>query len=91
MVVLDNPAVHKQSEVRGAIEAAGARLQFLPPYSPNFNPIELVFAKLKAFRAARPRTFDEVTLLVGIALELLASVECANYVRHCGYRIAVRK
>lgn len=92
VVVLDNLAVHKPPEVRAAIEAAGARLHFLPPYSPDFNPIELVFSKLKAFlRAARPRSFDEVTLLIGIALELFAPVECANYVRHCGYRVAVRK
>ena len=61
VVVLDNLAVHKQPEVRAAIEAAGAHLRFLPPYSPDFNPIELAFAKLKAFlRAARPRSFDQV-------------------------------
>ena len=57
VVVLDNLAVHKQPEVRAAIEQVGALLRFLPPYSPDFNPIELAFAKLKAFfRAARPRT-----------------------------------
>ena len=56
VVVLDNLAVHKQPEVRAAIEAAGARLRFLPPYSPDFNPIEQAFAKLKAFlRAASGR------------------------------------
>ena len=56
VVVLDNLAVHKQPEVRAAIAAAGAQLRFLPPYSPDFNPIELAFATLKAFlRAARPR------------------------------------
>jgi transposase len=64
-VVLDNLAVHKQPEVRAAIEAVGAHLRFLPPYSPDFNPIELAFAKLKAFlRAARPRTFDHVCALI---------------------------
>ena len=57
VVVLDNLAVHKQPAVRTAIETVGAQLRFLPPYSPDFNPIELAFAKLKAFiRAARPRT-----------------------------------
>ena len=56
VVVLDNLAVHRQPEVRAAIEGAGAHLRFLPPYSPDFNPIEQAFAKLKAFlRAARPR------------------------------------
>ncbi len=57
VVVLDNLVVHKQPAVRAAIEAVGAQLRFLPPYSPDFNPIELAFAKLKAFlRAARPRS-----------------------------------
>jgi transposase len=92
VVVLDNLAVHKQPEVRAAIEAVGAQLRFLPPYSPDFNPIELAFAKLKAFlRAARPRSFDQVTTLMAIALELFTPTECANYIRHCGYRAAVQK
>ena len=65
VVVLDNLAVHKQPEVRAAIEQAGAFLRFLPPYSPDFNPIEQAFAKLKAlFRAFRPRTFDHVCELM---------------------------
>jgi transposase len=88
VVVLDNLAVHKQPEVRMAIEQAGALLRFLPPYSPDFNPIELAFAKLKAFlRAARPRTFDQVCDLMATALGLFLPAECANYVRHCGYRL----
>jgi transposase len=91
VVVLDNLAVHKQPEVRAAIEAVGAHLRFLPPYSPDFNPIEQVFAKLKAFlRAARPRSDDQVTTLMAIALELFTPFECANYVRHCGYRVALQ-
>ena len=90
VVVLDNLAAHKQPEVRRAIEAVGARLRFLPPYSPDFNPIELAFAKLKAFlRAARPRSFEQVSDLIAIALSLFTPTECRNYVRHCGYRIAV--
>ena len=89
VVVLDNLAAHKQPEVRVAIEQVGAILRFLPPYSPDFNPIELAFAKLKALlRAARPRTFDQVCALVAAALELFAPTECVNYVRHCGYRVA---
>ena len=89
VVVLDNLAVHKQPAVRAAIEHGGAHLRFLPPYSPDFNPIELAFAKLKAFmRAARPRRFDQVCALVATALGLFTSTECANYVRHCGYRVA---
>jgi transposase len=88
VVVLDNLAAHKQPEVRTAIEQAGAHLRFLPPYSPDFNPIEMAFAKLKAFlRAARPRTFDHVCELMATALALFMPDECANYVRHCGYRV----
>jgi transposase len=91
VVVLDNLAVHRQPEVRRAVEGAGAHLRFLPPYSPDFNPIEQAFAKLKAFlRAARPRTFDHVTALVAAALALFTPAECRNYVRHCGYRLTVQ-
>jgi transposase len=89
VVVLDNLTVHKQPEVRAAIEAVGAHLRFLPPYSPDFNPIELAFAKLKAFlRAARPRTFDHVCALIAAALHLFTPTECRNFVRHAGYRVA---
>ena len=88
VVVLDNLAVHKQPEVRRAIEQANAHLRFLPPYSPDFNPIELAFAKLKAFlRTARPRSFDQVCDLIATALGLFSPNECANYARHCGYRV----
>lgn len=89
VVVLDNLAMHKQPEVQTAIERAGAHLRFLPPYSPDFNPIEMAFAKLKAFlRAARPRTFDQVLELVAIALPLFTPQDCVNFVRHCGYRVS---
>jgi transposase len=89
VVVLDNLAVHKQPEVHAAIEHAGAFVRFLPPYSPDFNPIEQAFAKLKAFlRAARPRTFDQVVALVAAALDLFSPQECTNFVRHCGYRLS---
>jgi transposase len=89
VVVLDNLAAHQQPDVRAAIERAGAHIRFLPPYSPDFNPIELAFAKLKAFlRAARPRSFDQVCELIATAIGLFTSDECANYARHCGYRVA---
>lgn len=89
VVILDNLAMHKQPEVHAAIERAGAWLRFLPPYSPDFNPIEMAFAKLKALlRAARPRNFDQVVELLAIALPLFTPEECLNFVRHCGYRVA---
>jgi transposase len=87
VVVLDNLAAHRQPEVRTAIERVGAHIRFLPPYSPDFNPIELAFAKLKAFlRAARPRSYEQVCSLIAIALELFTPDECVAYARHCGYR-----
>lgn len=87
VVVLDNLPAHKHPDVRAAIERVGALLRFLPPYSPDFNPIEQAFAKLKAFlRAARPRTFEQICDLIAAALHLFQPEECANYVRHCGYR-----
>jgi transposase len=71
--------------------AVGASLRFLPPYSPDFNPIEQAFAQLKAFlRAARPRMFDHVTALVAAALALFTPAECRDYIRHSGYRLTVR-
>jgi transposase len=89
VVVLDNLAVHKQPGVRTAIEAVGAHLRFLPPYSPDFNPIELAFAKLKAFvRAVRPRTFDHVCELIAVALGLFTPTECRHFIRHSGYRVS---
>lgn len=89
IVVMDNLPAHKPAGVRRAIEATGALLLYLPPYSPDFNPIELAFAKLKAFlRAARPRSFDHVNALIATALGLFTPAECRNYARHCGYRSA---
>jgi len=89
IVVLDNLAIHKHPAVRDAIERAGGAVWFLPPYSPDFNPIELAFAKLKAFfRAARPRSFDQVCELFATALGLFTPAECARYVGHAGYSVA---
>jgi transposase len=89
VVVLDNLAVHTQPEVRAAIQAVGAHLRVLRPYSPDFNSIELALAKLKAFlRAARARTFDLVCERIAAALRLFAATACRNVVRHAGYRVA---
>jgi transposase len=75
VVVLDNLAVHKQPDVRAAIEAVGAQVRHLPPYSPDFNPIEQAFAKLKAFlRAARPRTFDAVCRYIVMKNALICDI-----------------
>jgi transposase len=86
IVVMDNLAVHKRVGVREAIEEAGAQLLYLPPYSPDFNPIELAFAKLKALlRQAGQRTVEGLWTLLGRLLDQFAPDECQNYFRHCGY------
>ena len=86
IVVLDNLRSHKNPDVRQAIRAAGARLVFLPAYSPDLNPIEQVFAKLKALlRKAAERTFDDVCNRIATLLNAFSPAECANYIRNAGY------
>lgn len=86
VVVLDNLAAHKIDGIRQAIAAAGAALLYLPPYSPDLNPIEQLFAKLKALlRKAAARTKEELWSTIGRLLDACPSSECANYLRHCGY------
>lgn len=89
IVVMDNLSSHKRSDVRKAIEAVGAELRYLPPYSPDLNPIENVFSKLKSkLRAAAKRTIGELEDFLGGFLSLVAPEECRNYFRHCGYQVA---
>ena len=85
-VVADNLGSHKVAGVREAIEAAGATLRYLPPYSPDLNPIEQVFAKLKALlRDAAARTTEALWAAVGQAPRRFPAAECARYLAHCGY------
>ena len=86
VVVLDNLSAHKVKGVREAIEAAGADLLYLPPYSPDLNPIELAFAKLKALlRAAASRTIEALWQAIAHALDAFTTAECAHYLAHAGY------
>jgi transposase len=86
VVVMDNLSSHKRSAVRTAIEAAGAELRYLPPYSPDLNPIEKAFSKLKAkLRAARKRTIPELEGYLGEVLDCFSPDECQNYFESCGY------
>jgi transposase len=86
VVIMDNLPAHKVSGVREAIEAAGATRLFLPPYSPDFNPIEQAFAKLKAWlRKAAARTKDALWQAIAQALDAFVPVECINYFRNSGY------
>jgi transposase len=85
-VVLDNLSAHKVPGVREAIEAAGASLLYLPAYSPDFNPIEQLFAKLKALlRKAAERSVDGLWNRIASLLDAFTPDECANYFRNAGY------
>ena len=86
LVILDNLPAHKGAAAREAIEAVGARLLFLPPYSPDFNPIENAFSKLKALlRKAAARTVDELWRAIGVAIDAFTPTDCANYFIAAGY------
>jgi transposase len=86
-VVMDNLSSHKVKGVREAIEAVGARVCYLPPYSPDLNPIEMFFSKLKALlRKFKERTFDALQTRLGSLLNEFSQTECLNYISHCGYR-----
>lgn len=87
IVVMDNLSCHKVAGIREAIEAAGAELRYLPPYSPDLNPIELAFSKLKKLlRDGAARTVDKLWELCGSILDQFTEHECRNYFQHCGYR-----
>lgn len=86
IVVMDNLPAHKAAGIREAIEKAGATLAFLPPYSPDFNPIENAFAKLKAMlRARAERSISALWDAVGTIVSLFSPTECANYFKAAGY------
>jgi transposase len=86
IVVLDNLSSHKSEAVKAAIEAAGATLMFLPLYSPDLNPIELMFSKLKnLLRKAAERTIEALWNRIGELLDCFTPQECANLLRHAGY------
>jgi transposase len=86
VVVMDNLSSHKGLAVQTMIEAAGASLLYLPPYSPDFNPIENAFAKLKAFlRKAAERTIQGLWSCIGKSVDLFLPSECANYFASAGY------
>ena len=86
VVVLDNLGAHKGEAARTAIEAAGCRLLFLPAYSPDFNPIELAFAKLKqALRRAAARTYEALVEAIGAALATITAADARAFFAHCGF------
>jgi transposase len=89
IVVMDNLAAHKVAGIKDAIEATGARLLYLPPYSPDLNPIELAFAKLKALlRQAAERTIPALWDRIGSLIDAFTPEECRNFLHHAGYPYA---
>ena len=87
IVVLDNLSSHKVVGVKELIESAGAEVLYLPPYSPDFNPIELVFSKLKTMlRKLKSRTMEDLWKNLGEICDIFSKKECCNYFKHAGYR-----
>lgn len=88
IVLMDNLSAHKGSQVRGLIETRGARLEYLPPDSPDWNPIEKCWSKVKtALRAAKARTLNELLDALGGALRAVSSDDAAGWFAHCGYTV----
>lgn len=86
IVVLDNLSAHKDQESQKLVEQAGAELRFLPPYSPDLNPIEKMWSKIKAFlRAAKARTEEDLYQTIGLALETVTAQDAEGWFRSCGY------
>lgn len=87
IVIMDNLPAHKVTGVRQAIETAGASLLYLPPYSPDFNPIEMAFSKLKAIlRKAAARSIDDLWQVIADALDEFSQQDCTNYFTAAGYK-----
>ena len=89
IVVMDNLSAHTGETIRQLIEARGARVQFLPPYSPDFNPIELCWSKVKAaLRRAKARTFEALLEALAQALRSISLTDIQNWFAHCGYALS---
>jgi transposase len=89
ILVMDNLSAHTGETIRQLIEAQGVRLEFLPPYSPDFNPIELCWSKVKAaLRAAKARTLDALVEAVAEALRSISFTDIQNWFAHCGYALS---
>jgi len=87
VVVMDNLSSHKGTGIIAAIEAVKAKVRYLPPYSPDLNPIELAFSKFKKLlRDGAERTTEKLWQLCGVVLDLITESDCRNYFKRCGYR-----
>lgn len=86
VVIMDNLNSHKVAGVAEAIQSVGARVRYLPPYSPDLNPIEMMFSKLKQLiRSAKERTIEALWSRIGELMRAFSPSECSNYIRHAGY------
>jgi transposase len=91
VIVMDNLSAHKGERVRELIEAKGCELIYLPPYSPDYNPIEQAFSKLKSYlRAACARSQDTLMEVIGEALSTISASDVEGFFEHCGYRAVVQ-
>ena len=89
IVVMDNLSAHKVTGVAEAIKSAGAKIRYLPPYSPDLNPIEQLFSKLKwLIRSEASRTVDTLWSGIGKLIETFTPEECLRYIKHAGYRLS---
>ncbi len=87
-IVLDNLSVHRHANARTVVAAAGCHLHYLPAYSPDFNPIELAFAKLKThLRGTARRTYDTLVDAIGTGVDQISAADATAWYRHCGYRL----
>ena len=88
VVVLDNLGSHRASRIEEIAKQCGARVIWLPPYSPDFSPIELMWSKVKAYlRRVKARTQDELEKTIAAALKTITPSDCVNWFRHCGYKV----
>jgi transposase len=88
IVVMDNLPAHRRPAVRAMIERAGCELRFLPPYSPDWNPIEMMWSKVKQLiRGVEPRTFEALVQAVFSAMDAVTAADAVGFFEHCGYRL----
>ncbi len=90
VIVLDNLGAHRASQIERITKECGARVLWLPPYSPDFSPIELMWSKVKTYlRRVKARTQDELEKAITAALETVTVSDCLNWFRHCGYQVTL--
>jgi len=90
VIVLDNLRAHRASRIEEIAASCGAQVLWLPPYSPDFSPIELMWSKVKAFlRKVKARTQSELEKAIAEALETITISDCLNWFRHCGYQVSI--